>query len=122
MRVPDLKSMPKFRPLPPIASAPIARIVPDSEKNHLEAPMKSNVQPRPWRSGPRAAGWETSFERPLRGQHGGEQRDERADAQREGEPLDFGGGEREQDEGGHERDHVGVHDRGEAALVARGYA
>ncbi len=65
MRVPDLKSMPKFRPLPPIASAPTSRIVPDSEKNHLDAPMKSNVQPRPRRSAPSAAGWETSFERPI---------------------------------------------------------
>ncbi len=37
--------MPKFSPLPPIASAPISRIVPDSEKNHFDAPMKSNVQP-----------------------------------------------------------------------------
>ena len=47
MRVPDLKSMPKFSPLPPIASAPTSRIVPDIEKNHFEEPMKSNVQPRP---------------------------------------------------------------------------
>ena len=41
MREPDLKSIPKFRPLPPMASAPISRIVPDSEKNHRDAPMKS---------------------------------------------------------------------------------
>src|ERR1035441_9905808 len=65
MRVPDLKSMPKFRPLPPIASAPTSRIVPDSEKNHLDAPMKSNVQPRPRRSAPSAAGWESRFEGPI---------------------------------------------------------
>src|SRR5437764_787298 len=32
--VPDVKSMPRFRPLPPIARAPISRITPDSEKNH----------------------------------------------------------------------------------------
>ena len=37
--------------------------MPDSEKNHLEAPMKSNVQPRPRRAAPSAAGWETSRER-----------------------------------------------------------
>ena len=61
--MPDLKSMPKFIPLPPIASAPIKRIVPDSEKNHFEAPMKSNVQPLPRRAAPSAAGWETSGER-----------------------------------------------------------
>ena len=41
MRVPDLKSIPKFSPLPPIARAPTSRIVPDSEKNHRDAPMKS---------------------------------------------------------------------------------
>ena len=128
MRVPDLKSMPKFSPLPPIASAPISRIVPDSEKNHFEAPMKSNVQPRPRRSAPSAAGCETSAraahraERRLRGEHGGEQRHERADAEREREALDFGGREREQDERGHERDDVGVDDRREAALVAGGDA
>jgi hypothetical protein len=38
-RVPDSKSMPKFRPLPPMASAPMSRITPDIEKNHFEAPM-----------------------------------------------------------------------------------
>ncbi len=43
MRVPDLKSMPKLIPLPPIAIAPTSRIVPDSVKNQREAPMKSNV-------------------------------------------------------------------------------
>ena len=65
MRVPDVKSMPKFRPLPPIASAPISRIVPDSEKNHFEAPMKSNVQPFPRRAAPSIEGWPTSGERPI---------------------------------------------------------
>ena len=60
MRVPDSKSMPKFRPLPPIASAPTSRIIPDIEKNHFEAPMKSKViggasaHRRPARSGARA--------------------------------------------------------------------
>ncbi len=55
--------MPRFRPLPPIASAPISRIVPDIEKNHFEAPMKSNVQPLPRRAAPSAEGWLTSGER-----------------------------------------------------------
>ncbi len=41
IRVPDSKSMPKFSPLPAIASAPTSRITPDIEKNHFEAPMKS---------------------------------------------------------------------------------
>ena len=44
IRVPDSKSMPKFRPLPPIASAPMSRITPDIEKNHFDAPMKSKRQ------------------------------------------------------------------------------
>ena len=43
IRVPDSKSMPKLMPLPAIASAPISRITPDTEKNHFDAPMKSNV-------------------------------------------------------------------------------
>ena len=43
IRVPDSKSMPKLMPLPAIASAPISRITPDAEKNHFDAPMKSNV-------------------------------------------------------------------------------
>src|SRR5690348_358674 len=32
MRAPDVKSMPRFRPRPPIASAPMSRMTPDSEK------------------------------------------------------------------------------------------
>ena len=43
IRVPDSKSMPKLMPLPAIASAPTSRITPDIEKNHFDAPMKSNV-------------------------------------------------------------------------------
>ncbi len=39
MRVPPSKSMPKFTPLPAIASAPMSRIMPDIEKNQREAPM-----------------------------------------------------------------------------------
>ena len=65
MRVPDLKSIPKFSPLPPIASAPTSRIVPDSEKNHFEAPMKSNVHPRRLRPAPRAEGRATRRDLPI---------------------------------------------------------
>ena len=39
IRVPPSKSMPKFRPLPAIANAPISMITPEAEKNHFEAPM-----------------------------------------------------------------------------------
>ena len=126
IRVPDSKSMPKFRPLPPIASAPISRITPDSEKNHFDAPMKSKRPARACCSpAPSALGCVISRELPhraedrLRRQHGGEQRDERADAEREGEALDAGGREHEQDERDHERDDVRVDDRREALLVAR---
>ena len=35
--------MPKFSPLPAIASAQTSRIMPDIEKNQRDAPMKSNV-------------------------------------------------------------------------------
>ena len=65
MRVPDLKSMPKLSPLPPIASAPISRITPESEKNQREAPMKSNVQRCPLPSAPSAERCVTSFERAI---------------------------------------------------------
>ena len=43
IRVPDSKSIPKFSPLAPMARPQIRRIRPDAEKNHFEAPMKSNV-------------------------------------------------------------------------------
>ena len=66
MRVPDSKSMPKFRPLPPIASAPISRITPDIEKNHFDAPMKSKrpaLRCARWRRA--RPGCEISRERPI---------------------------------------------------------
>ena len=69
MRVPDSKSMPKFRPLPPIASAPMARITPEKEKNHFDAPMKSKPDHgarRWWLAPPKAAGWVMSRDRPAR--------------------------------------------------------
>ena len=53
-------------------------------------------------------------------QHRGEEGDQRADAQREGEALDPGGGQQEEDERDHEGHDVGVDDRRQAALVARG--
>ncbi len=63
-----------------------------------------------------------SAERRLRGEHRGEQRHERADAEHEREALDFRGREREQDERRHERHDVGVDDRREAVFVAGGDA
>src|SRR5436305_2169781 len=63
--VPDVKSMPRLRPLPPIARAPISRITPDSEKNHLEAPMKSKRHSRFLPPAPRAEGREIVRELPI---------------------------------------------------------
>ncbi len=88
--------------------------------------MKSNVQPAAVALRRRAPQrWRDQFrashrpERGLRGEHGGEQGHERADAEREGEALDFRGGEREQDERGHEGDDVRVDDRRKTAFVSR---
>ena len=39
IRVPPSKSMPKFSPLPAIASAPMSMIMPEAEKNQRDAPM-----------------------------------------------------------------------------------
>ena len=38
-REPDVKSMPRLSPLPPIDSAPISRITPDSAKKYFDFPM-----------------------------------------------------------------------------------
>ena len=48
----------------------------------------------------------------------GEERDDRPHTEHEGEPLDPGGRQHEQDEGDHEGDDVGVDDRREALPVA----
>ena len=126
MRVPDVKSMPKFSPLPPIESAPISRITPDIEKNHFDAPMKSKRQRLPARCAPtrrRAREEAAAAERReyrLRRHHGREERDERADAEHEGEALHAGGREHEEDERRHHRHDVRVDDRRQALSVAGG--
>src|SRR5690348_8022979 len=38
VRAPEVKSIPRFSPRAPIASAPTSRITPDIEKNHFDAP------------------------------------------------------------------------------------
>ena len=117
--------MPKFRPLPPTASAQTSRITPEKEKNHFDRPMKSRLQRRFCSPAPSAVGSEMSLERPIEAerrlgqQHGREERDERADAQREREALDPRRGEDEEDERDHEGHDVRVDDRRQAALVAR---
>ena len=124
MRVPDSKSMPKLRPLAPMARPPTSRIRPEAEKNHFDAPMKSNVigLPRLARSErrrpPQDARVAHREQDRLRGEDRGEQRHERADAEHEGEALDPGRGQDEEDEGDEERDDVRVDDRREALLVA----
>src|SRR5207237_3742658 len=82
---------------------------PPGGAHEVEAPARpplARAQRRGPRDDPRAA---HRPQRRLSGEDGGEQRDQRAYAEREGEALDFGGGEREQDERRHERDDVGVH-------------
>ena len=56
----------------------------------------------------------------LRGEHRREQRDDDAEAEREGEALDARGGDDEEDERDQERDDVRVDDRRQALAVARG--
>ena len=65
IRVPDSKSMPKFRPFAPRPIAPIARITPDMVKNHRDAPMKSNVHSRCLFPAPSALGLARIRERPI---------------------------------------------------------
>ena len=64
IRVPDSKSMPRLSCLVANAIAPIARITPEIEKNHFEAPVKSNFHCRPSPLAPRKAGERTNLARP----------------------------------------------------------
>src|SRR5918999_222016 len=105
--------MPKFMPSPAIASAPAARIAPDAEKNQRDLPMKSKRE-KSTRSGPAPS------EDGRRAEHGGEQRDDRADPEREREALHPGRGQREQDERHADRHNVGVDDRPERLRVSGG--
>ena len=126
IRLPDSKSMPRLSCLVANAIAPIARITPESEKNYFEAPVKSNFQRRPSPLAPSAGRRVQDLraaEQPedrLGEEHGGEQRDDRADAEREREALDPRGRQPEEDERGQQRDHVGVDDRRDALAVALG--
>src|SRR5947209_6611215 len=65
MRVPDVKSIPRCRPRPPMASAPTSRITPDIEKKYFEAPMKSMRQACFSPAAPSAAGLEINREPPI---------------------------------------------------------
>ena len=126
IRVPEVKSIPRFSPRPPIASAPISRITPDIEKKYREAPMKSNVQPRFLPPAPSADGREITRELPIVIRIAwvaitAVNSDTNVPMpEREREALDLGGREHEQDERGHDRDHVGVDDRRQALAVAGG--
>ena len=63
--MPDVKSIPKFSPLPPTASAPTSRITPESVKKYFDLPMKSNVILRLGLPAPSADGRAISFESPA---------------------------------------------------------
>lgn len=65
MRVPEVKSMPKLRPLPPIARAQIRRIRPESEKNQRDRPMKSAFHLWPSPLAPSADGPASSLVLPI---------------------------------------------------------
>ena len=86
IRVPEVKSIPRFSPRPPIASAPISRMTPDIVKKYREAPMKSKRQARFLPPAPSAEGREMTRELPIViriawvAMHGREQRHERPDA------------------------------------------
>ena len=62
-RVPEVKSSPRLSPLTPTASAPTSKITPENEKNHFEAPMKSQRNRCRLECAPSIAGLETAFER-----------------------------------------------------------
>ena len=91
----------------------------------LRGPVKSNVHcgPRRRRRGSSAAQDPRAAEHPehrLGEEDGGEQRDDRADPEREREALDPGAGEDEEDERRDQGDHVRVDDRRDPLPVALG--
>ena len=63
--VPDVKSIPRFSPRPPMASAPTSRITPESVKKNFEFPMKSKVILRLGLPAPSADGRAISFVSPA---------------------------------------------------------
>ena len=106
------------RPLPPIASAQIEQ----DHAGHREEPLRRADEVEPDRlallaRAERGRARDAACERPeraedrLREQDRGEQRDDRADAEREREALDARGREHEQDERDHDRHDVRVDDR-----------
>ena len=88
--------------------------------------MKSKFHPPPSPLAPRKRRRAQDLRAPekpqdrLREEDRSEQRDDRADAEREGEALDAGARENEEDERRDQGDHVGVDDRRDALLVALG--
>ncbi len=65
IRVPDVKSIPRWSPRPPMASAPTSRIMPDIEKKYLDAPMKSMRHACFWPPAPSADGREITRDPPI---------------------------------------------------------
>ena len=106
-----------------MASAPTSRITPDIEKKYLEAPMKSKRHSRFLPPAPSAEGLWMMRELPIVVRiacvaiTAVNSETKVPMPEREGEALDVGGGEHEQDERGHDRHHVRVDDRGQALLV-----
>ena len=100
--------------------------MPESEKNQRLAPMKSKCQRIRCPRGPEHAGRAQhpraahAAEQGLGEDDRGQQGDDRADAEGEGEALDPGGREHEEDECGQQGDDVRVDDRRDPAPVAGG--
>jgi len=108
------------------ARAPTIKIIPETEKNQRLAPMKSKCQRMRCPDAPSTLGERSSRERLMLRQQclgeddRGEQRDDRAHPEGEGEALDASGRQHEEDEGGEQGDNVGVDDRRDATAVTGG--
>ena len=118
--------MPKLSCLVASASAPTSRITPGDREEPAAGAHEVEVPAHALAAGAeRARRAEQAraahrAEQRLGEDDRGQQRDDRADAEGEGEALDPGGREDEEDEGGQQGDDVGVDDRRDPAFVASG--
>ncbi len=126
IRVPDSKSMPRLSRLVAKAIAPIARITPETEKNHFEAPVKSKFHLRPSPLAPRKLGERRTRERPRTPSTAWVKRTA-VNSETivpmpsvNAKPFTPALAEHEQDEGRDQGDHVRVDDRRDALAVALG--
>ena len=120
--------MPRLRPMPATASAPISedhtgdreedlRLADEVELPALRCSSASWTPSTDGRSRPLPAAEQTEDRRGH--DDGGEERDDRSDTEGGGESTHAGGGEHEEDERGDDRDDVGVENRREALASNR---